>query len=114
MPLYDYACDDCGPFREWRGMSEAGSPAECPSCSGPSGRTVSAPFLAAMNPYTRIAHQRNEKAAHEPQVMTRAQLDKSGRRRSPSHGHAHGHGNGQDHHGPGHIHRSSQRWMLGH
>ena len=30
MPLYDYACDDCGPFRAWQRMSECTAASECP------------------------------------------------------------------------------------
>ena len=35
-----------------------------------------------MNPYDRIAHQRNEKSADEPQVMSRGQLDRLGKKRA--------------------------------
>ncbi len=107
MPLYDYACEDCGPFRDWRPMSNAAESVACPSCSGPAGRTIATPFIANMNANTRIAHQRNEKSADEPQVMTREQVQRLGPKRSEAQCHHHGHG----HH---HTHRSSRPWMIGH
>jgi hypothetical protein len=60
---------------------------------------VVAPSLALMNGHSRIAHQRNEKSAHEPQVVS---------------GSAHGHGHGAHHHHQ-HKHGVGQRpWMIGH
>ena len=105
MPLYDYACDACGPFREWRPMSAAGEPAECPVCGQDAPRTIAAPFLANMNPHSRIAHQRNEKSADQPQVVK-----KSSGHDASAHPHrhcAHGHKNGYSH---GH----GRPWMIGH
>ena len=119
MPLYSYDCSDCGPFRSWNPMSQAAAPAPCPTCDRPGARAVAAPFIANMNPHSRIAHQRNEKSAHEPQVMSRAQLERSGRRR----GHAHGNGHCAGHHhappkkpGPdgSNYKTSGKRWMVGH
>lgn len=105
MPLYDYRCPDCGEFRAWGAMSEAAAPVACPDCRRLAPRAVVAPSLALMNPRNRIAHQRNEKSAHEPQVVSR-----------PAHqgshaGHAHGHG----HHHHQHKHGMGSRpWMIGH
>jgi putative FmdB family regulatory protein len=102
MPLYDYRCATCGDFRAWRHMSAAAEPADCPRCAAPAARAVVAPSLALMNGHSRIAHQRNEKSAHEPQVMSRGEL---------GHGHHHGHGGAhhQQQHGSGH-----RPWMIGH
>ena len=103
MPLYNYACEDCGPFTAWQPMSRAGEPADCPACARPGARMLSAPFCANMDPNNRVAHQRNEKSAHEPQVMSRQRLDKLGAKRSAGH-----------HHGHAHSHASSRPWMVGH
>ncbi len=105
MPLYDYACDSCGDFRAWQTMSLAAEASDCPACGRSAARAVAAPFIANMNPNTRIAHQRNEKSAHEPQVVTQAQLERSGPRRCGQDG------GGKAHH---HVHRSSRPWMIGH
>ena len=101
MPLYTYACEGCGPFSAWQSMSRAADPAACPGCDEPAPRAISAPFLANMDPNNRVAHQRNEKSAHEPQTATRQQLDREGAKRG-------GHG----HHG--HKHHANRPWMIGH
>jgi hypothetical protein len=65
-----------------------------------------APSLALMNPHNRIAHQRNEKSAHEPQVVSRS------RSQQTDHAHRHGHSHGHHHQ---HRHGAASRpWMLGH
>lgn len=101
MPLYNYACKDCGPFSDWRSMSQAADPASCPGCDGLAPRTISAPFLANMDPNNRVAHQRNEKGAHEPQMASRKQLDRQGGKPG-IHSHA------------GHKHPATRPWMIGH
>ena len=107
MPLYDYECDHCGSFRDWRSMSEAAAPADCPTCGYSAPRAISAPFIAGMNPHTRIAHQRNEKSADQPQMVTKTSHD-HGACGQPSQGHAHDHGRHRHPHGP------SRPWMIGH
>lgn len=106
MPLYDYRCDDCGRFTDRRPMSEAAAPADCPTCRTPARRIISAPFVANMNPHTRIAHQRNEKSADEPQfVQKKISHD------ADAHPHRHGHGCGHAHK---HSHGHGRPWMIGH
>jgi putative FmdB family regulatory protein len=101
MPLYDYHCSACGDFRAWRRMSEAAEPVDCPSCAAPAARAVVAPSLALMNGHIRIAHQRNEKSAHEPRIVSK---NEHGHGRGGHHGHHHEHG-----HGTG-----GRPWMIGH
>ena len=102
MPLYDYHCTECGTFRAWRSMREAREPAPCPDCDRPGERAMAAPGLALMASNRRLAHQRNEKSAHEPRLETRAA--------PPSdHGHHHHHGHGHHHH-----HKAGRPWMIGH
>ena len=105
MPLYDYTCSDCGPFRDWQSMNAAAAPVDCPACGDPAPRAIAAPFIADMNPHNRIAHQRNEKSADEPEVMSGKQLRRAGASRSGPGHHHHGH------HGHGHDGRP---WMIGH
>ena len=109
MPLYDYICDDCGPFRAWQGLALAETPVPCPDCDAAAQRSIAAPFIANMNPHNRIAHQRNEKSAHEPQMLSRQQLDKTGAKRSQASACHHGHSHGQRH-----AHSSGRPWMIGH
>lgn len=117
MPLYDYACLTCGAFRALRPLRESRLPAPCPQCAVPCEKRVTAPFLADMNPHSRIAHQRNEKSSHEPQVMTHAALERSGVPRAHVHA-GHGHTHGHDEHAAGTSAspwvRSSRPWMIGH
>jgi len=44
MPLYEFKCDDCGIFDQWRTMAESSLPAVCP-CQKPAKRIFSAPAL---------------------------------------------------------------------
>jgi len=101
MPLYDYHCPGCGDFRAWRSMREAAVPAECPDCQHLAPRAVVAPNLALMHAHTRIAHQRNEKSAHEPRVVSRSEHGQ-GHAGHRGHHHQHGHGVG------------GRPWMIGH
>src|ERR1700755_2028055 len=66
MPIYDYQCSDCGPFRMMRPMAQSNAPTTCPTCGRVSTKTITAPFLADMAPHNRIGSQRNEKSAHAP------------------------------------------------
>ncbi len=104
MPLYNYICNDCGPFGDWHPMSAAAAPATCPDCGGSAPRMVAAPFLATMNPYNRIAHQRNEKSADEPRVIKKQSHNHDAK------AHPHRHGG----HAHAHSHSHGRPWMIGH
>ena len=106
MPLYSYHCTDCGDFRDWNDLDRSDERRPCPLCGHAAERGVSAPFLG-MERNRRVAHERNERSAHEPKVLSRAQLDREGKRRS----HTHSHG---VHHGGKTWQRSTRRWMVGH
>jgi len=111
MPLYDYECGTCGEFRAWRNMSEWEASVPCPSCSLPASRLAAAPMLGILSTNNRIAHERNERSAHEPKVVQREDLP-------AKHGH-HDHPHGIN---PlikrqfGEVHRSppDRPWMVGH
>lgn len=100
MPLYDYGCEDCGPFRSWQSMDRATSPAACTECGKASPRLVSAPNLGRMDGGMRGALQRCDKTSDSPSVIRRNDLRKLGR---PLHDH-HAHGGRSP----------SRRWMIGH
>ncbi len=107
MPIYDYLCPACGPFEERRPMSKSKESAICATCRASAPRLPAAPRLNLMSSNNRIAHTRNEKSAHEPDVVHRMAATDS-----------HAHGQHQHRvHAPGHSHaqRPSPRpWMLGH
>lgn len=78
MPLYNYVCDECGPFDAWASMSQAGQPCECPQCALPGERDVAAPHLSLMNGTLRKALDRSERSTSEPKVVKRAHLANCG------------------------------------
>jgi putative FmdB family regulatory protein len=108
MPLYDYCCESCGPFRHFRSIADRSQPTACRTCGTIAERTLTAPLLSLMSNNNRIAETRNEKSAHEPGVVN--VLEPGGRKepapkvpkklleRGGGHGHSHAH----------------RPWMLGH
>ena len=106
MPLYEYMCEQCGPFTELRRMSECELTAECPDCNAEAARMISAPRLAIMETNNRVAWERNERSAHEPRQITRSN-DHHGHDHKGKHNHAH-------HHAHQHGHGGGRPWMLGH
>jgi putative FmdB family regulatory protein len=106
MPIYDYECAACGPYRRMRKMSEASAACACPVCGEPGRKLVMAPYVADMKPHTRIAHARNEKSAHEPRVVRRGE----GSSDWPCAGHGHDH----THAGASGWVQSRHRSMIGH
>jgi putative FmdB family regulatory protein len=67
MPVYDYMCEDCGPFTDMRPMAECELPRPCPGCGREARRVLlTAPRLAAMAPERRLAFATNERSAHAP------------------------------------------------
>lgn len=119
MPLYHYACQVCGEFGSWQPMSRSREPSACPQCGDLAARAVCAPSLAMMPANNRIGHSRNEKAADQPMVMSKDQLDRSGPRRAGMpgchHHRGHAHGDGHNHSQSGfQAHKSDRPWMIGH
>lgn len=96
MLLYEFHCQTCGPFDQWRALSEASLPLLCPTCQTTAKRIYSAPGLI-MTPYA--LRSRVEQSA-EPKVVTRPQSKKSASHQHHDHGHSH------NHHG--------RPWMVGH
>ena len=45
MPMYDYRCAACGPFRDSYPMSAFADPQPCPSCEALSPRALTVPSL---------------------------------------------------------------------
>ena len=117
MPVYEHLCTVCGPFETRRPMSESQSPAPCPHCRGLAPRVMSAPRLNLMSSTARYAETRNEKSAHEPDVVHSLAPAVHGhghghdQSRSHAHSHAaHSHGKRRKHTG----HDPTRPWMLGH
>jgi putative FmdB family regulatory protein len=101
MPIYQFYCENCGPFEQRRSFQEAGQPLECSRCGDPAMRVFTPPSLYKTSAATRIAHARNEKSAHEPRVEHRAVSEEPS---STPHLHHH----------PAHQHGPKRPWMIGH
>jgi putative FmdB family regulatory protein len=69
MPLYDFVCEGCGPFEQWRPIADPG--AHCPVCSVPARRVYSAPSVRRMDAPLRTALTREEHSAAMPEVVSR-------------------------------------------
>ena len=77
MPVYDYACEACGPFTVLRPMAQFKDPHDCPDCGSSCGRAfLTAPNLASMDAGRRKAFATNERSAHAPRrsSATRSRL----------------------------------------
>ena len=70
MPVYEYLCDDCGPFTDMRPMAECDEPQDCPRCAGVSARVIlTAPNFFCMPSDRRKAHAANERSANAPKTL---------------------------------------------
>ena len=89
MPLYEFRCNDCGVFDEWRTMNESSNPANCPDCQESAKRIFSIPGVR-LNGALRL----NKTANSEPQLVTKPATDPDLKPKAKSHG--------------------GRPWMLGH
>jgi putative FmdB family regulatory protein len=69
MPVYAFSCADCGPFDVTRRAAYAGAPAACPACGAEARRVFTPPGLALLARPVRGLLDREEKSAHEPDVV---------------------------------------------
>ena len=69
MPTYEYLCDACGPFTNFRPMAECDEPDDCPRCETSAPRVIlTAPRFACMDVSSRKAHATNEQSRHAPKT----------------------------------------------
>lgn len=104
MPLYDYDCPSCGPFRDWRPMHAAQDAVTCFCCGSPASRRVAMPALRRLAAHVHAAHERNERSTERPRVVSERDWH------AASEAHAHHHGHAHHDHGRG-MYRPN---MLGH
>ncbi len=70
MPIYEYLCNDCGPFTDMRPMAECDLPQDCPQCETTSPRVIlTAPAFFCMPSDKRKAHAANEQSRHAPKTL---------------------------------------------
>ncbi|CAN5232487.1 zinc ribbon domain-containing protein [soil metagenome] len=79
MPIYEYLCNDCGPFTDMRPMAECDEPQDCPQCAMEAPRVIlTAPYFAGMAAETRKAHATNERSRHAPMTLDQYKNTKHG------------------------------------
>jgi len=86
MPLYEFRCDNCGVFDEWKTMAESSSPAVCSTCQKPARRIFSIPNLLS-------GSLRLKQENREPQLVKRDNEPERPKIKS---------------------HQGSRPWMIGH
>ena len=92
MPVYEFRCEDCGPFEQRRSFVEAGDPITCPSCGEGARRVYSMPATKNVPAALSNAMNRVEKSTHEPEVVRRPEGGAlPGTRYHPDQGGHHGH-----------------------
>jgi putative FmdB family regulatory protein len=70
MPVYEYLCNDCGPFKDMRPMSECDLPQDCPHCESEAPRVImTAPNFFCMPSDKKKAHATNERSANAPKTV---------------------------------------------
>ena len=70
MPVYEYLCNDCGPFTDMRPMAECDLPQDCPKCESESPRVIlTAPNFFCMPTDRRKALATNERSANAPKTL---------------------------------------------
>lgn len=70
MPVYEFFCEICGPFEQWRDHRQASEPLLCPTCNTTARRVFSPPGLYRTSETTRMLLNRAERGA-EPRVEQR-------------------------------------------
>jgi putative FmdB family regulatory protein len=71
MPVYEYLCDECGPFTDMRPMAECDAPQDCPNCESTSRRVIlTAPNFFSLPADKRKAHAVNERSANAPKTSS--------------------------------------------
>jgi putative FmdB family regulatory protein len=66
MPLYEYKCDVCGTFEQWRTLAEVSMPMLCPTCETVAKRVFSPPSVNLNSGSLQLQ-------SGEPRVVKRSQ-----------------------------------------
>lgn len=69
MPIYEYRCESCGPFEQWRDHREPEEETRCPECDAAARRMYSAPAFAARTKAEKEARRMD--LGPQPQVAAR-------------------------------------------
>lgn len=82
MPLYEYQCEACGQFEQWRTMAEVSNPMLCPTCEAPAKRIYSPPGIM-LNSSLRL----KKSQSLEPKLVDKSRDREPAPRRYQSHDH---------------------------
>jgi putative FmdB family regulatory protein len=69
MPLYEFRCEICGPFEQWRTLAEVGTLMLCPTCQAVAKRLFSPPSVNLNSGSLRLHHEE----AKEPRLVKPSQ-----------------------------------------
>jgi putative FmdB family regulatory protein len=69
VPVYEFTCEACGPLELRLSMVDASAPRTCPRCDAPARRRFTPPGVARTPAPMRAARDREERSAHEPEVV---------------------------------------------
>jgi putative FmdB family regulatory protein len=84
VPVYAFTCETCGTFDVVRPMADAGAEARCPACGRDGRRLFTPPGVRLLAPPLRGALDREERSAHEPDVVTQRRGRPMPHRHEPS------------------------------
>jgi putative FmdB family regulatory protein len=70
MPLYEYRCEEDGPFDVMRAVGTAPASLPCPVCDDASARVFSPPMLLTVPRGLVTALEHSEKTRDEPDLVT--------------------------------------------
>lgn len=101
MPIYEYECRDHGLFEEMRPMQRSREGADCPRCEASSPRVLSATRTNLVPRAVSVAHARNEKSQHAPELCTHAEHRRPDTRKPRRSGQAH-------------VYRGKRPWVMEH
>ena len=108
MPIYDFMCEDCGPFEQWRDHAAAGEPLACPSCGARARRSYAAPFVRSpAGPFASASREVRARAerSHTGEPVVRESTPGGRPLESALRPHGHGHA---------HRHPPPRPWLIGH
>lgn len=92
MPIYEFMCENCGPFEVRREMKDASKPIVCSNCKAVAERIFSAPGLITTQKTLRPRIEQSKK----PKIIRHSRSEESIPKRK-------------------HPHQDSGRpWMIGH
>ncbi len=78
MPVYDYMCEDCGPFTQMHPMSACADPQSCRTAGCWRPAPSSPPLFAGMDSARRTAIATNERSANAPMTSSEFAAKKHG------------------------------------